>query len=394
MADSGSRPTAAAGLAAIAWLALLLVLLLAAVGVWMLLAAQQRESELQQRLQVLEVGAGRDVSVVEQISRSLQRQLELELAAAQTVLRGEWQTQLEPLRERARQLAGHTDGVSRLQKDVTQRVASLEAGLDAAQQSLNQTLAAVDSQLARQRARLDRFSADDRDSWLLAEAQYLLRLANQRLVMTGDAEAVGTLLGSVDNILRELDDAGLLDVRRALAEDMAALRAAPRLDLERLYRRLDALIEQAATLAVNTAAEQFAETALPEAEDWRGRARSGVEAALQKLSNYVVFRRRDVPVEAIMHSQWADLLRQNLWMLLEQSRIALLAGDQRLFRESLQRARSMTGQFVNSNGPFALAMIRELEALEATPIRADVPTVLQSMQAMMVARPSDADTDP
>ena len=55
--------------------------------------------------------------------------------------------------------------------------------------------------MAEQRLEMARYSANDRDAWLLAEAQYLLRLANQRLIMAGDAVAAEALLGSADNIL-------------------------------------------------------------------------------------------------------------------------------------------------------------------------------------------------
>lgn len=397
--SAGVAPTARSGGTAIAWLALLLVLFLAATGVWALLEAQQRESQLRQRLQAIEAGADSDVSVFDQISRNLQRQLELEVAAAQTALRGDWQDQVEQLREQARQLAGGTDEARRLQQDVDRRVSSLEEALAGARQSLEEQLAAHNSQLARQRARLDRFSADDRESWQLAEAQHLVRLANRRLITTGDTGAAGALLRSADNLLRELDVADLLDVRRALAADIAAVRAVPRLDLEGIYLRLDSLIEQSASLAVFSLPRPLEEPAVTEAGDWRSRLRLGYEKALEKLSGYVVFRRRDVPSEALMDPQWEAMLRQNLRMLVEQARFALLAGNPRLFRESLQRARAWIGQFPGGDPSesAAGAMQRELEELEATPVSVDVPDAsrtLQAMQAVMAGRKPGRDAGP
>ncbi|TCO77227.1 uroporphyrin-3 C-methyltransferase [Chromatocurvus halotolerans] len=385
------------GSTAIAWLALLLVLFLAAAGVWALLEAQQRESQLRERLQAIEAGAGSDVSVIDPISRNLQRQVELEVAAAQTTLRGEWQDQVEKLREQARQLAGGTDETRRLQLDVDRRVSSLQEALAGARQSLEEKLAALESQLARQRARLDRFSADDRESWLLAEAQHLIRLANQRLIMTGDTGAAGALLRSADNLLQELDGADLRDVRRALAADMLAVRAVSGPDLEGIYLRLGALIEQTASLAIFSLPEPRKEPAVTEAGDWRGRLRLGYERALEKLSSYVVFRRRDVSPEALMDPQWEAMLRQNLRLLIEQAQLALLSGNPRLFRESLQRARDWLGQFPGSDETAAGAMLRELEDLEATPISVDAPDAsktLQAMQAVMAARKGDRDAGP
>ncbi|MFN2328022.1 MAG: uroporphyrinogen-III C-methyltransferase [Chromatocurvus sp.] len=394
---ASDTPAARSGSAAIAWLALLLVLLLAAVGVWTLLEAQQRESDLRQRLQAIEVGSGRDVSAIEQVSANLQRQVELEVAAAQTLLRGEWRDQVAQLRERARQIASQSDEISGLQQDFNRRVASVEEALVGARQLLEHKLADFEGQLERQRAQLDRFSADDRESWLLAEAHYLLRLANQRLTVKADTEVAEALLVSADTILRELDDAGLLEVRRALAADIAAVRAVPRLDLEGVYARLGALVERSDSLLMPALPERHQEPAAVETDNWRARFHTAYDNALEKLSSYVVFRRRDVPVEALMDPQLEGMGRQNLRMLLEQARIAVLSGNQRVFRESLQRARSWISQFFDSEGQAARAMMRELGDLEATPVSVEIPDAsqtLQAMQAVMADRTRDRGTAP
>ena len=57
-------------------------------------------------------------------------------------------------------------------------------------------LAALDERLANVAAEQARFNASDRDGFLLAEAEYLLRLANQRLIMASDTESAAALLAS------------------------------------------------------------------------------------------------------------------------------------------------------------------------------------------------------
>lgn len=393
-----SAAPAASGGVGIAWLALLLVLALAALGVWALLEAQQRESELRQHLQAVEAGAGRDLSAIDQINRNLERQVELEVAAARTTLRGEWQDQVEQLRERARAIAGEAEAAKRQQQDSGQRLESLQDELAALRKTLDDSLEAFDSQLARQRARLEQFSADDRDSWLLAEAYYLLRLANQRLITTGDTEAAEALMRSADGILREIGDAGLHEVRTALASDLAAVRAVPALDLEAAYLRLGALVDQAAELIMFELPGRSEERVVPvEAEGgWGKRLRRGYEKALDKLSEYVVFRRRDVPVESLMDPQWEGMLRQNLRLLLEQAQVALLSGNQRLFRESLERTRGWIVQFPISDEQAARAMLRELEDLASMRVSVDIPDAsrtLQAMQSAMSARAGDGSGD-
>ena len=381
---ASSSPVRSGG-GAIAWLSLLLVLALAAAGVWALLEAQQRESELRERLQGIEVGSGRDLSTLDQINRNLERRLELELAAAKTDLRGEWLEQLAPLRDRVREIAAGAQDAKRLQRELDRQVSSLQDGLTSARQSLDGELARIDSQLARQRARLDRFSAADRDSWLLAEAQHLLRLANQRLVITGDTRAALALMRSVDGILRELDDADLLEVRRALTADTAALDAVQRPDLEDTYLRLNALIEKATALLIFELPKPGEANVAVEAEGLEGRLRLGYEKALDKLANYVVFRRRDVPVETLMDPQREGMVRQTIRMLLDQAQIAMLSGNQRVFRDSLERARGWISQFLASDEPAARAVLRELDDLAAIRVSVDVPDVSRTLQAIRAA---------
>ena len=128
-----------------------------------------------------------------------------------------------------------------LEQDIRKQ---LKTGLDAANSaSTNQSasLQQFSQQLNAQNKQIAAFSANDHESWLRAEAQYLLRLANQRVVMARDTDSALALLDSADGILRQLDDVSLHDVRAAVAAEQAALRAVPKVDVEGIYLRLSAL---------------------------------------------------------------------------------------------------------------------------------------------------------
>ena len=66
--------------------------------------------------------------------------------------------------------------------------------------------------------------------------------------MARDPAASLALLQGADHVLQEIDDPTLHAVRAAIAADMAALRAVAKIDVEGLYLRLSALIEQAGQL--------------------------------------------------------------------------------------------------------------------------------------------------
>jgi uroporphyrin-3 C-methyltransferase len=348
-ARSSEPPTAFAhaaepaprGSSAPAWIALLLALVVAAGLGWSMWEQQRRDAGITARLQAIEA-AGGEVAGLEEMNLRWQRQLD---------------TAVQQLQAGTREM-------------------------DSQSGQLAQALADLQEQVAEQSTELARYSANDRDAWSLAEAQYLMRLANQRLLMAGDVVAAQALLGSADNILLALDDVRLHEARAAVATDLAALRAVPRIDVEGLYLRLAALVEQAGALVIFQLPEQSAQLQQVPAQDWQGRLRQGYEAALAKLSNYIIIRRRDVPVQALMDPQWEGLVRQNLRMLLEQAQVALLSGNEMLYRESLQRAQHWVGEFFASDEAAARAMSSDITQLLDIDIAARVPDISRSVLAL------------
>ncbi|NND67007.1 MAG: uroporphyrinogen III, partial [Halioglobus sp.] len=304
--DAAPPPPPKAKSSGVGWLALLLVLLLAgALGggaAWLYPQLQDREQRLADRVAELESSGGREQADLDALADRIGEELASGLAGVEST--------------------GST----------------IRSELLARQSELDERLAALDERLAGIAQEQERFNASDRDAFLLAEAEYLLRLANQRLLMAGDADAARALLTSADGVLKELDDPGLHEARAAVAADLAAVRAIPSIDIEGIYLRIAALSEQANALVIFRMPEQGEATPAAPAENWQERLQQGYRAALAKLSEYIIIRRRDVPMQALMDPQWEGLVRQNLTMLLEQAQVALLSGNQVLYTESLERA--------------------------------------------------------
>ena len=328
-------PAPKRGSSAIAWLALILIIGLGAAAAWSVREAQRREGVLDQRLAALESRENSQQSELENLDRRLQAQLNSEIAAIGSAAAA-----------RATQLA--------------QMEASVES----------------------QRGEIARFGATDRKDWLLAEAEYLLRLANQRLIMAGDVVAATALLNSADSILLELDEVSLYSARAAVAADLAALRAVPKVDVEGLYLRLAALIEQVQHLAIFELPVQPSRLEAVPAEDWQEKLQQGYAEALHKLSDYIVIRRRDVPYEALMDPQWERMVRQNMRMLLEQAQVALLSGNQVLFRESLQRTSHWVEQFFEADEAGSRALSQDIALLMEQTISVDLPDVSKSLREL------------
>jgi uroporphyrin-3 C-methyltransferase len=322
----------------IAWFTLLLLLVVAGATAWIVREGQIRSAILEQRLAQLEILTQKEQASLDELADRLQRDLRT--------------------------------GLDKLETEVGQQNAGFSRSLDD-----------VKAHLDAQQKALARFSPSDRHGWLLAEAGHLLRLANQRLVMAGDPIAAQALLNSADGVLRELDDPSLHPVRAALAADVAALRAVEKVDVEGIYLRLAALIEQAEKLVIFQFPEPAPSPGPMAAENWEGRLQQGIKAAFTRLSDYIIIRRRDVPMQSLMDPQWESIVRQNLRMLLEQAQVALLSGNQTLYAASLERAEHWVAQFRETDAA-ADAISGEIAQLQALTIQIPQPDISRSQQAL------------
>ena len=248
------------------------------------------------------------------------------------------------------------------------------------QQSLNHQVEESQA-LAVQLAELNRA---DRRLWQLAEAEYLLQLAQQRLRTGADVDATLELLRQADRILRDRRDPDLYIVREALAREITALEAVPRIDLDGLYLRLEALSQQAAALPLVPDPEWQAPVPAEAAAngDWRQQLQSGFAAAWQKLSSYIRIRQRDQPLEPLLEPPVERALRLNLELLTEQAQLALLAGNTELFRHSLGRAVAWLERYYQVEPQATATLVSALTQLAATPIAAELPELGAARRAL------------
>ncbi|NRP59483.1 uroporphyrinogen-III C-methyltransferase [Marinobacterium sp. xm-d-564] len=225
--------------------------------------------------------------------------------------------------------------------------------------------------------------------WRLAEAEYLLRLANQRILMENRAEGALALLRSTDTILKELDDVSLYPLRQSLASDISKLESVPNLDIEGTYLRVAALIERSKDLPTLTLEQQ---RQLPELidnviteqvdADTQQNITSGFAKAISKLESLIVIQRHDQPVEPILSPDQGHYLRQNIQMLLEQAQLALLRQQQSIFTTSLSRAQSLLMQYFDKDNYTTSVLIQSLAELTTLNVSPTIPDISGSLKAL------------
>lgn len=248
----------------------------------------------------------------------------------------------------------------------------------------------LEKSVEKQARHLRELSYSNRDDWLLAETEYLLRLANQRLLMSKDVAGALAMLEASDKILREIDDVALHNVRKALAADIGKLRAAPKVDVDGTYLRLTAVADQVSGLKLHeipefeTAEVEF--SAVENDADWQvkmGQAWSSISEGLQKV---FVVRTEGESVEAMLPPQDELYLRQNLRLMLEQAQLALLSQRASIYSNSLEKSQRWILQYFNSDSDQtqgALNTIAELKAVNVDPALPDIAVSYRTLKEYM-----------
>lgn len=260
--------------------------------------------------------------------------------------------------------------------------------LDRARQGQSELLSSLEQRMNRVDRRLSAIASTNREDWKLAEAEYLLRLANQRLVLERDSANALALAETADAILRDLGDSDLLPVRRALASDIEALKLADQVDREGIYLRLLALGEQLPKLPLvepmrAPEGDDATDTAQGEKTDgvWNT-IKGSFQRMMDRLSSHIRIRRHDNPIEALADPREQYLLRQQLQLMLEQAQAALLRENAQLYRASLTRAADwIEAHFaLNPQTETVMTRLREMAEVDIAPELPDLDDALNLLE--------------
>ena len=270
--------------------------------------------------------------------------------------------------------------------------------LEALRTSLETRIAALASSTASVEQRLEAEPTQRVvQEWLWTEAEYLLRLANQKLTLQGDADSALLILSTVDEMLRDSGDATVLGVRDALAGEMLALRNLEYVDVPGLYVRMNNLLPLIDQLSLrNTLVQNYSEQlAAQQGATLSADTGFGVRA-LELLGSIFVWQEWDVAPEALLPPQQEATLKQNLRLMLEQAQLALLMAEQEVYRSSLEKGRDWMTRYFAIDAGAGRTLGQELEALAAATVatsRPDISGSLALLQQANARRAQSATTD-
>ncbi|MGQ7272746.1 uroporphyrinogen-III C-methyltransferase [Marinobacter sp. V034] len=227
-----------------------------------------------------------------------------------------------------------------------------------------------------------------RTDWLLAEAEYLLRIGNQRLQIEQDYRGALSALQAADTVLKETEDAGVYPIRKQVAREVLALKSIEDVDRTGLYLQLEAAIDvvgnltdRALSIEASTAFTQQLEQD-PEQLKERGALAVGWAVIKETLSKAISIRRLDEPVKPLLSPDQSAYARLNMRLMLEEAEMAVLRGNQTLYERALLKADGWLASWYDSSHSAVVALREDIGELSKKNINPELPDISSSLNLL------------
>ena len=222
--------------------------------------------------------------------------------------------------------------------------------------------------------------------WVIAEALYLVELAQHKLEFMRDLDGAVAALEAADQRVRTLDDPSFSYIHTVLNTDIKNLKAFPRPNLSAISRKLELIINQHVPMLIEKPYHQQSRS-LPlrstsQANTDQSTGEEGLLVDLLKeLNKHLIIRRHDQPLQPIPDKRMQLYHYQLLRLKLEAARLAILREDEVEFHHQLQSALDWIGMHYSAVN--AKPLTEKLEGLKTIKIRPKLPDASHSLHMLL-----------
>jgi uroporphyrin-III C-methyltransferase len=235
----------------------------------------------------------------------------------------------------------------------------------------------------------------DQRGWILAEIEYLMRMAITRLQLTYDIQGAMQALVTADQRLNDLADPSVLQVRKVLSSEITSLKSLQRPDIDGAALQLLSISNR---LYLLPPSKQPASNRLAsESTDVSAAADSFWSNARRKLMSLIGLRKSDAPRTASSIQSELYYIEQLLRFELEAARQAALRLNKEEFDRRLTNARNLLDNHYDRNHEQVIRMRAELAALQESkliPALPDISGSLHELRKLMSKYPSPLKVEP
>jgi len=228
--------------------------------------------------------------------------------------------------------------------------------------------------------------------WVLAEIDYLLRLANRRLQISKDINSAIAAMTAADKRIYDLGDLKLFPVRKQLKKDIANLKSLHQIDVNGTALSIDQMLEHLSTLPFKTINDEIkSQLDKPEISTDKKENTGFVDSVIDTVMQIGDIKIHDRSIEPVTSASQQQQLEQLLRNHLLSARLSVLRYDQTQFIYDLKQTQKILEKYYNSNDNRVSQMqsdISEFRKLNLSPELPDINNSWSMLQSVIAGKKS------
>jgi len=224
-------------------------------------------------------------------------------------------------------------------------------------------------------------SGSDAKTWLLAQADFLVKLAGRKLWSDQDVTTAAALLKSADASLADMNDPSLITARRAITDDIASLSSVAQVDYDGIILKINQLSNQIDNLrlADNDSDGSPMDSDSPELSSSISEWRVNLQKSWQNfMDSFITIRRRDDTAVPLLAPNQDVYLRENIRSRLLVAAQAVPRHQEETYRQALDNVSTWVRAYYDTDDATTKAFLEEVDKLSQQSITMNVPETLQS----------------
>lgn len=222
------------------------------------------------------------------------------------------------------------------------------------------------------------------NDWLLAESDYLVKLAGRKLFLEKDVVSATLLMESADQRISVLNDPSLVPLRKEMAKDITNLKSVALVDKEGLVLRLISLQQQVdklplANAVLPDAPVESKKVVSGDISDWQDNLLTSIKTFSEQ---FITFRTRDGNVIPLLAPEQHYYLKENIKGKIETAIRAVYNEQQDIYQNSLVAANEWAMQFFKQDDPSVKQFDKTMQQLKEQNIEVVYPVKLVSQTAL------------
>jgi len=236
-------------------------------------------------------------------------------------------------------------------------------------------------QLSQQLQALSAEQGRDPLLWRVAEVEYLLSVANNRLQLERDSDTALVALQDADRRLEAIGDPALIPIRKTIAGEINALQSVEKPDITGMALRLSSLVDGIEKLPLVSQDRLKTEKEKGGSEIVSSFSQFWA-TVVKDLKGVVTIRRSDKPIEPLLPPDEEYYLSRNLGLKLEEARVALLSRDTQTFHQDLADTRQWVEQYFDKDSAAVGNVIDTIDNLQTVNLKPELPDISGSLRQL------------